>query len=416
MTKKPRLRQRLPLGQIGLFLAIALVCTAYVAIEAVGADTVAPKNHYTVLMTDAGGVSPRSPVSYRGVIVGTVDDVVAQPDGIIKVDMTILERVKIPRDTDIVVAQDTPVALKHIDIRPEREEGPYLRNGEQVGPKRTARPLALEELLVNLMKFTDDLDMKDVSTIASELSEGLGGTAPHLERLADNTFALVDRFVELKPTAKRLIANSKEFMEATGGSSGRLPRIAKSLARVTDQLRRVTPDGVKLARKVAPLAARIIPLLRANEPAMSVIMANAVTPAQIVAARIPALRHGLVTIPKGFSDLASIGTGDTANFDFVMTSGPVCYYENKRRTPQDTSPREPKLTYHCDSDLPVRGAANAPRPAGATERRPVVTMSDPATGRTAIPNSQPVYLGANGGQASVLGNQSWQAIYLQAVQ
>lgn len=415
MAAKQRLKQKLPMGQIALFLAIALVCTAYVAINAVGTDTVAAKNRFAVLMDDAGGITPHSPVSYRGVIVGNVDDVIALPgDQGVRVEMSVLERVKVPVSSEIVVAQDTPVALKHIDLRPANDQGPYLADGDTIGPKRTSRPLALEEVLVNLMKLTDDIDIDDVTVIADELSVGLADTAPHLERLADNSFEMVDKFVELEPTARSLITNGMDFMEATGGSSGRLPRITKSLADITAQMRKLTPEGVKLAKKVPELTDRIVPLLHENQPAMSVLLANLVTPAQIVSARIPALEHGLIFIPRAFSRLSSIGEGDTANFEFVVTQGPVCFYDSPRRTPQDVEPKEPALTYHCPSELPVRGAANAPRP--AAKDRPVVTAADPATGRAEVPGSEPVRLGSNGGQSSVLGADSWQAIYLQGVQ
>lgn len=412
--QKNALKRKLPMGQISLFLVIALIAATYVGVNAIGGDAVAPKNHYTVLMDDAGGISPHSPVSYRGIIVGQVDDVISRPgDNGVRVEMTVLERVKVPKSAEIVVAQDTPVALKHIDIRPASDKGPYLADGDTVGPKRTSRPLALEELLVNLMKLTDSIDIDDVTVIADELGTGLAGTAPHLESLADNTFAMVDKFVELQPTAKNLIANSKELLEASGGDSGRLARIAKSVATISKQIRKVTPDGVKLARQVSPLTKRVVPLLRENQPALSVMMANLVTPMQIISARTPSLRHGLVVIPEGFNKLASIGSGDTANFEFVVTQGGVCYYDNKRRTPQDVSPREPKLTYHCPSEWPIRGAANAPRP--GAEEYPVITSADPVTGRAALPDGETVRMGSNGGQASVLGDQSWTAVFLQGI-
>lgn len=412
--QKGAIKRKLPMGQISLFLAISLVAAIYVAVNAIGADSVAPKNVYSVLMDDAGGISPHSPVSYRGIIVGEVDDVISRPgDNGVKVTMSVLERVKIPKNTQIAVAQDTPVALKHIDLRPSSDKGPYLADGDTVGPQRTSRPLALEQLLVNLMKLTDSIDIDDVTVIADELGTGLAGTAPHLEKLADNTFAMVDKFVELQPTAKNLIDNSAELLEASGGESGRLVRIAKSLATVSKQIRKATPDGLKLARQVSPLAKRVVPLLRENQPALSVLLANLVTPAQIISARTPALRHGLVVIPEGFRELATIGNGDTANFEFVVTQGGLCYYDNKRRTPQDVAPREPKLTYHCPSKLPIRGAANAPRP-GAAEY-PVITSADPATGRAALPGGETIRMGSNGGQSSVLGAQSWTAVFLHGI-
>lgn len=413
---KDSLRAKLPLGQIALFLAIALVCATYVAINAIGSDTVAPKKLITAKMDDGGGISPKSPVTYRGVVVGTVEDVIAIPgDGGVEVKLRLLDRVKIPASTEVVVAQDTPVALKHIDLRPPNDKGPYISDGDTLGPKRTKRPVPLETLLVNLMKLTDSLDMDDLTVVADELGDGLAGTAPHLERLADNGTALVDKFIELKPTTERLIRNGMDFLEGTEGSAARLPNLTKSLANITGVMRRQTPAGIKLAKKVPGLTDTIVPLIREQEPHITVLLANLLTPAQIVSARLPALNHGLVFIPQGFSEFASIGKGDYADFEFVFTQGDFCHYDNTRRTPTDTSRRDPKLTFHCPGEGPsIRGAANAPRP-GHTPR-PVITRVDPATGRAEVPGGTPISLGSSGGQEAVLGEDSWQAIYLQGVQ
>lgn len=411
------LRQKLPLGQIALFLAIALVCASYVAVNAIGADTVAPKKLITARMDDAGGISPKSPVTYRGVVVGTVEDVIALPgDDGVEVKLRLLERVRVPASTEVIVAQDTPVALKHIDLRPPSDTPPYLSDGDVVGPKRTKRPVPLETVLVNLMKLTDSLDMDDLTVVADELSDGLAGTAPHLERLADNGTLMVDKFVELKPTTERLIRNGMDFLETTEGSAARLPHLTKTLADVTGLMRRQTPNGIKLAKKVPTLTETIVPLIREQEPHITVMLANLITPAQMVSARIPALKHGLVFIPAGFDELTTIAAGDYADFEFVFTQGDFCVFDTKRRTPTDTSRRDPKLNYHCPSAGPtVRGAANAPRPGNYTPR-PVMTAMDPATGRAEVPGSTPVRIGSSGGQESVLGEDSWQAIYLQGVQ
>lgn len=413
---KDAFRARLPLGQIGLFLGIALVCAAYVAVNAVGADTVASKIEVTAMMDNAGGINPKSPVTYRGVIVGEVIDVLTRPgDAGVEVQLSLLERVKIPYDTQIVVAQDTPVALKHIDLRPPDEEPPYLTDGQVLGPKRTSRPVPLETVLVNLMKLTDSLDMEDLSILADELSAGLAGTAPYLEKLADNSTELVDKFVELEPRAKSLITNGLDFLESSGGTADRLPHLTQSLAKAAALMRGQTPNALEVAAKVPPLSDTIIPLLREQEPSITVLLANLLTPAEIVSMRIPALKQGLVTIPAGFGSFGSIVSGDTAQFDFVVTQGPVCYFDKSRRSPTDTSPRPPKLTYHCPAGAPVhRGAANAPRP--GHQQRPVVTTSDPATGRAELPGGGAIRMGAGGGQQELLGRDSWQAIYLQGVQ
>lgn len=413
---KDSLRAKLPLGQIALFLGIAMVCAVYVAVNAVGADTVAPKIEVTAMMDNAGGINPKSPVTYRGVIVGEVVDVLTRPgqEGV-EVQLSLLERVKIPEDTLVVVAQDTPVALKHIDLRPPNEQGPYLTDGQVVGPKRTSRPVPLETVLVNLMKLTDSLDMDDLTTLADELSAGLAGTAPYLEKLADNSTELVDDFVALEPKAQNLITNGLDFLEASGGTADRLPSLTRSLAKAAAIMRSQTPQALDVARRLPPLTETIVPLLHEQEPSISVLLANLLTPAEIVSARIPALKHGLITVPAAFGEFGSIVRGDTAYFEFVVTQGQVCYFDKSRRSPTDTSSRPPTLNYHCPQGGPVhRGAANAPRP--GHQQRPVVTTSDPATGRAELPGGGTVRMGSRGGQQALLGRDSWQAIYLQGVQ
>jgi phospholipid/cholesterol/gamma-HCH transport system substrate-binding protein len=174
----------------------------------------------------------------------------------------------------------------------------------------------------------------------------------------------------------------------------------------------VTPEAVELSKKVPPLTEELVPLIRENEGPLAVMLANLVSPMQIMSARTPALEHGFVVIPQSFHDLASIADGDTANFEFVVTQGPICYYDNERRTPQETGQREPKLTYHCPSELPVRGATNAPRP---DDDPTDITIMDPATGRADTPDG-PVRFGVNGGQSRLLGEDSWQAVYLQGIE
>ncbi|MDV6013756.1 MlaD family protein [Haloechinothrix sp. LS1_15] len=415
MSGSTSMRQRLPLGQIALFLAIALVCSVYIVVNAIGTDAVAAKDRVTVHMEDGGGITPRVPVTYRGVTIGTVDDVRLVDGGGVEVELAIRQDAEVPADTHVVVGQNTPVALKHIDLRPTSEEPPYLTDGDVLGPEDTSRPLALEELLVNLMRLTDNIDPEALSLLSDEVATGLAGTGPELERLGDNSIELIERFTELEPTASNLIDNTLEFLAAGEDTAGRLPELTATLADATEQIRNQTPHGIELARTVPEVTEEVVPLLRELEPSVAVLLSNLVTPAQIVAHRIPALRHGLIVIPDAFGQLSTIGDGDRANFEFVTTQGGTCYFPEERRTPTDTSPKDPELTYHCPSEGPtVRGAANAPRPEGGSGN-PVVT-SNPETGRTQVPGSEPVRMGSAGGYRELLGDQSWYGVYLNALE
>ncbi|MDI9903948.1 MCE family protein, partial [Rhodococcus sp. IEGM 1409] len=66
----------------------------------------------------------------------------------------------------------------------------------------------------------------------------------------------------------------------------------------------------------------------------------------------------------GLPTLASIVTGDRADFALVATQGPVCNSDTPRREVGDLSPTTPSLAMYCPpaDDLVPRGAQYAPRP------------------------------------------------------
>lgn len=424
MASAKSLRSRLPFGQITLFLAIAIACAVYIGVNAIGTDEVATKDRVTVVMDEGGGITPRSPVTFRGVRVGSVEDVRFGDSGDVEVELAIRRDQDVPADTEVKVAQNTPVALQHIDLRPQTNDPPYLKDGDVLGPEEASRPPELERVLFNLMQLTDNIDTENLSIISDELATGLAGTAGELERLGDNTIELVERFTDLEPTVSNLSGNALDFLESNEGTLDRLPELTETLADASEEIRKHTPQGLEVAGQVPEFTQEIVPLLRELEPSVSVLLTNLIVPTQIVEQRIPALEHGLIVIPEAFGQLGSIADGDRANFELVTTLGEACYFPEERRTPTDTSDKEANLNYHCPSDGPtVRGAANAPRPGGGedgigggADQQEAVTTSDPSTGRTQVPGSEPFRMGSNGGQHEVLGENSWYAVYLQGVE
>ncbi|RZS31222.1 phospholipid/cholesterol/gamma-HCH transport system substrate-binding protein [Herbihabitans rhizosphaerae] len=407
-------RQPLPVVQLALFLVIGIACTVYVGVKAVGVDTFADKVTVTVLTDNAGGLAPDSPVTYRGVEAGKVADVrLLGPGKGVAIDLRLDPARQIPVDTQAVVAQDVPVAIMHLDLRPNTASGPFLADGAVIPPSRTARPLPLERVLVDLMRLTDSIDIRAIATIADELSVGLSGMAPKLEQIMGNGGRIMRALEEIEPTTLSLLGGSKEFFAGIQGATGRLPALAANLRALSDEIRRMDPDIRSLVDTTPPFVAQVVPLLRNNQQSIAMLLGNLVSTAQMLAVRTPALSHGLVVIPRAIGELASIGDGNIARFEMVGAQGGVCYYDQQRRTPQETGPREANPGFRCPGGqtdgLGVRGAANAPRPADTT----AVASADPVTGQVRTPSGDPMRLGANGGQNHLLGGMSWSALYLQ---
>ncbi|MBB5852096.1 MlaD family protein [Amycolatopsis umgeniensis] len=385
----------LPLVQLALFLVIGVGCSVYLGVTAVGPAEFRDATHVTVQMPDAGGLSPGASVTYHGVRAGDVDAVRLRTDGSgVDIAISFDGRLRVPADTRAVVAQDTAVALKHLDLRPAADKAPYLTDGATIHSEQTKTVLPLQTLLVNLMRLADSVDLGKVSSIADDLAIGFDGTSGHLRDILDDGGEIVAQLKAMRPTVDVLLTDAKDFLGE--GTSARLPKVVSSLNRLTGELRGLVPKATPLLEQAPGLAEQLVPLLRVNQPQISALLANLVSPLEVTADRIPALRALFTAGPKGLGDLASSARNGYAAFTLVLAQGGICYYPVDRRTPTDTTPREPGLDFHCPGgqrgDSGVRGAANAPRPGTGT-------------GAPAVPPP--------GAPDSSTGRTSWSSLYLQ---
>ncbi|WP_116040770.1 MlaD family protein [Amycolatopsis palatopharyngis] len=401
------MRSRLGLGQLALFAAIGLVCSYYVAIDVLGPQAFRAPITVTVRMPDTGGLSVASQVTYRGVGVGQVAEIGIAPEGGVEVSLEIDPDERIPSAAEAVVTMDTPLAILHLDLRPHRDAPPYLENGSVIPGENTRRPLPLETLLEDFLAVADSLPADDLAVLGEALATGLTGTAPELERILDNTSALLRFAKERGPQIERVTGNG---MALLGEGGARLREFTAAMRGLTSGLRGQEPALTELLHAVPDPARRVARMMADNQPALTTLLGNLVTTAQLVSVRAPAVEQTLISLPDTLTKLGDIVEGDAANFYLVGTQGPVCYNDTPRRPPQDTTERDPILTWHCPPgpDLGQRGARNAPRP-GAPTRSP--RAHDPETGQ-----ALPFEVGTGGGQNSVLGPRSWSSILLQGVQ
>ena len=397
-------QNRLMLVQIALFALISIGCTVYVVTNVVRPHRISEPNHVAVRMPDGAGLTPDSLVTFRGVEVGAVTDVRIEDSGV-SVLASINASARVPASSRAVIAQDTPMALQHLDLRADTDAGPFLRDGSVIEAERTARPLPLEALLTDFTAIGDSVDPRDVDRLGEALATGLNGAGPELTRILDNTAVLLRTTRESVPQLRRSLDNGRAFVGPGGEQGDRLRVVAANLRSLSDQARGQEPQVRSLLENAPEGTRQVARLMADTEPAVTALLGNLVTTGQIVSVRGPAMEHALVTLPGTFGGLGQIVHGDTADFDLVITQGPACVTPMERRSPADAEPRDPALDWHCPGDDPrtgQRGAANAPRP---------MATYDPATGDTGAG----FRLGTSGGQSDVLGSRSWYSIPLQGV-
>ncbi|RZQ63852.1 MlaD family protein [Amycolatopsis suaedae] len=404
-----RALSRSVLTQLAVFLVIAVACSAYVGVRIFGDDPLGGTYRVTVHMADTGGLTPLSDVTYRGVRIGTVTGTGIRPGfGGVEIHLELRAGTRVPAATRAVVSMETPVAVTKLDLRPDTDRPPYLADGAVIHSEATSRPLPLETVLVNAMRFADSLNTEDLHKLTGELAAGLAGTTGDLTRILDASGPLMDLLRRNQPTLVSLTGNAADLLDTAGEHGRGLRETTAAMRALTGQLRGQVPAVESLLDTGPQLAQRLVPLLTGARPAVSTLMGNLVTTSQIMVTRTPALDQLLVAMPDTLHRLAGIERGGVARFYLVGAQGAACYYGTPRRPATEQGPRTPQEGWSCPGGQPglqQRGAANAPRPA--------VTTYDPATGRTVAPDGSAMRIGPSGGQAGVLGPRSWYALLLQ---
>jgi phospholipid/cholesterol/gamma-HCH transport system substrate-binding protein len=400
---------RSTLIQLTVFVLIGVLCTAYVGTRVLGANPITRTYRVSVSMADTGGLTPTSEVTYRGVSVGTVEATRVVPGMAgVRIDLRLREGTPIPASSRAVVSMENAIAITKLDLRPAGGNPPFLHDGSEIASEATSRPLPLDTVLADFLRLADSVDTRDLQRLSTEVSAALNGTSGDLQRILSDAGPLLDALNRTQPTLVDLSGNVKSLLDTANGIN--LRQVTASMRGLTDTLRGQTPAVESLLVAGPPLAAQVVPMLQQAQPSVPVLLANLVSASQILTTRVPALNELLVAMPSAVHGLAGIEHNGVANFYLVGALGPACYYDTKRRPATEAGPRDPQTNWSCRGDqtgLQQRGAANAPRP-GVAPQQP--------TNDASTSNGAGFTLGANGGQAGVLGPRSWYALLLQGAQ
>ncbi len=409
--------------QLLAFGAITVLGVGYAGADYVGLGKSITSPGYTVHadFAQTGGIFTNAEVTYRGVPVGRVGSIHLDSTGVL-VDLNLQHGTRIPADTLAVVADRSAVGEQYVDLQPRSSTGPYLSGGSTIPRADTRTPLPTTDLMVNIDRLVNSVDKHDLTVTIDELGAAFNGTGPDLQRLIDSGNALIKSANDDLPQTTALIGQLQPVLRTQVDEGSAIVGFSRDLAALTGQVRASDPDLRKVLDNGITASGELQNLLQTTQPTLGVLLGNLVTVGQIVEARLPGVEQILVTYPvvvaQGFTTVPGDGT---AHFGLVLnvSNPPPCTYDTKQRAPQDTSHRPANTNVHCtapaSSGTDVRGAQNVPRPGGASGAgsfSSYLTGTDPATGAALGPDGKPVEIAANGGEATLLGRDSWQWMLL----
>lgn len=363
LTKRRRI-------QLMAFTIIAAVSVAYAGFSYAGLDRVFGARGYvvTAVFADSGGIFVNAEVTYRGLAIGEVSDMRLADDGI-KVDLHIESNSEIPADTHAVVANRSAVGEQYVDLQPENEEGPYLKDGSVIEPAKTSIPVAPETLLSNLSSLSSSVRPESLRTVVNETHDAFADAGPKLQKLLDSAMSFTETAQENLPQTKSLLADGQVVLNTQQRQAANINSLAGGFRQITSQLKESDPDLRKVIDEAPRLSSEISDLIARSGTDLGVVMANSLTTAQITSARTDALEELLVAFPVISSFTRSTSSNGEGHLGLAVNffDPPACtkgYETTQQRPANDQSDANPNTEAYCaeppGSPTTVRGAQNAP--------------------------------------------------------
>jgi phospholipid/cholesterol/gamma-HCH transport system substrate-binding protein len=382
--------------QLLIFALITALGIAYVGANYIG---VHPFNGpYTVYVNlpASGGIFANADVADRGVVIGKVGAVTINKGrtGVVAA-LKIDHGKKIPTTGLTATVSDlSAVGEPYMELAPAAATAPYLKPGQTIAGEGQI-PVDDATILLNLKRLLASVNTKDLSTVIDELGKGFADLGPTLKTLISNSDALTQSAINALPATLSLIDNGKTVLDTQNDVAAELKSFAASFSDVTGEisgkdpaLRGVLNNGVLASKQLTTL-------LQANAPVLPTLLNNLNTFTGIQDVRLPQTRAVLELFPAivgdSFYALPAAGPGqqETARFGLVTDLGSFCstgYSSTVKRSNQTADwGGAANLDSYCHGDnttldtqgLDVRGARNAPKPAGDSSD---VTNSDPYPG------------------------------------
>lgn len=409
------MKRNMVLAQLLVFSAISLLVIGYAVFGLLHVKLTNKPFPVTVELASAGGIFDGAEVAYRGVEVGRVSSLDLHTDGV-TVELAINSGTKVPDNSIAHIYDLSAVGEQYVDLEPPKHpSSTFLHSGSTIPQEHTTTPLETATVLYDLEQFISSINARDLQVIGREGALAFQGTGSQLRSILVDTTQIVDQLSSSEDSAVRLLDNAAVLLHGAAAHSSEFDRFTHSLDALSSTLAAKTPTIDQFLRQSEPTTRLVNSLITENGSAVATMLANLATFSRIQVARVPGLRSLLVAVPT-FGRLAPtvVHNGVLFGAANIGQDQPLCNTGIPLTSPI-SGMKTPVRAARCGPDL-VRGAANAPRPVGAsatpTGSGTQIGTYDPRTGLVATSNGRLYRLGVDGGQTAIFGGNSWQALLL----
>ena len=350
----------------GALVMTFVVATGYLLIGALQVNPFDSDYRVTVQLPESAGLLPNQDVTLRGVPVGKVERLDITEAGVDAV-ITVKSSAPIPMSSDVRVSGLSPAGEQYIDFVASSNEGPFLGDGSIVEQGRATVPVSLADLLAHADGALAQVDTAKLDIIRRELSLSEQGPQKLADIIDGGTF-LLSTLDSVLPETTSLLRTSQSVFTLAADKNAGIDVAADNLAATLDGVSRMREGYRRLTDQAPGALTDIDNLFADNSDTMVQLLGNLTTTSRLLYLRVPALNALFPDYRTSVLD----ALGSIMHDNGLWATGDIypryaCDYGTPRRPPSSADYPEPYMYTYCRDDHPgvlVRGAKNAPRPAG----------------------------------------------------
>ena len=232
-------------AQLLVFVIITLVGVSFVGARYARLDRLFIDDTYTVVahFPDSGGIFAGGEVTYRGVKVGLVDEMVLTDDGVdlrLSIDK---DYDSIPADAIALVGNRSAVGEQYVELQPQSDEEPYLEEDSEIAVENTRTPIQTQTLLDQPVRH-GRVGRQGRAPHDRRRSSGaaFAGTGEDLQRIIDTGNAFIEDANANFDVTTALIRDSNVVLRGQAAKASAIRNFAQNLALFSGTLADVRPE------------------------------------------------------------------------------------------------------------------------------------------------------------------------------
>lgn len=383
LTRRTRL-------QLGAFAVVSLVTVTVILVSYLALPAQLGQGVRTVSLRlpDASGLHRSAKVTYRGVEVGTVEDVQVSDRRGVVARLVIDDEYDVPRNVVAQVHDMSPVGEQYVDLVPGASKGEgYLADGDVIPADRARLQITTAQMLDEVDGLLQSVPRRSLRTTIDELYLATRGTGDDMGRLFDSAGDWQDASDAGFDDTAALLDSLGPVLGTQQAAAGDIRSYSRNLRTFSGQLARSDEDIRGTIRKGRPLARQVDGVVRDLDPTLPILMADLASVGRVLEVYRPNIEHMLIVLPAlenaMLNLLAPAVEGDPydwlkLDFKTPLNNSPACTegfeYTDEQRDPNDVSPAPIPQDSYCkvpaSDPRVVRGVRNDPCPQDPSRRGP----------------------------------------------